>query len=1064
MMPGFTDAGAGTTYVPKDAIPRRTAATTTTTSGGSRITATSAATTSSNDDDDHNDNAPPSRAEETFSEAGTELHDNRTNKKSINSLANRDRYYKIKTSVVQDNGKSSRPNNTVSNKHNQNNVHSDDHGVNTSNDSIEVEATFGFFPSTKPPPSPSPRGNAGMLAAGETRIESNEQFNKTPKRGTKPPNMPLSPIPQLVSPPPVTRKQLAASKSAGDVDDNNTKTELATNSTTTTTTAWRPTESEGSQNDEHNTRQRSESRSKLEQEKFSIAEQPFSIQRGIMKREVSTFSLAPETGAVVEREENQAKLKRWKEKEALNQKIDEGEENETESGVGDLRNNIGDSSKDDGETSNRDGNTTRRLDLSALQEMDRMENEKQMQTGGSDELSTSSSIVSSTCSEFGTVIQMGEATMAARMKEVEEMELAALAEVPSEDDDTERANIPQLSSTSLLQHDNSLDIPILDSSSSGKNEASNAKTDGKFDSRQTDTKTTVASANSTVTPMKRNPTKSEMVSAAFRRIGPLHNLNTTNTLRGEKKPRNSLSAPTTPMRVQSFNQSTRQQPDSSVDDQESSPSRYETASDVAGDKKTRILSPRFASFLRARGHGDTSSSIVKTTRSTKAEAPTQLSPRVAITQTFRYAQKCFANDKTITEYGANDYDNNVDHYNIDERRRHFQEDLVIPPLGQRPTTARLAPRVLPLESSSFIRKRRGLDNSAWIIRPSQSLDYSSTRRSPFRELPSSTSQRYRFLHHSFPAPPPSEDNAIFSASANINLRGRIDSDFSPSKLSKKTMALNSTMELRQPDRIEIEREDALDILACLVEQGIVDWNISTEIQNIDPASAKQKDRHQAEESSESSPDIMKTAKEEKTEDGASHVQKNSKEKVNANGFTNYNHSDSDVKDLIEEFQKWVDEQDEDSSSSGEDDLKKRHRRLQRTETLQELVKSHAYAVDMKRASTSASAWLKSIGRGQGLSKHEVSRSGEEAEEQKSDKSSKEDAKDKNHNNYESHAVEKMDLLTLKATLHSAKLELTETKQLNSRLNEELSKCRAEIGRIKSLSRIDVSTMRILKRT
>jgi len=736
-------------------------------------------------------------------------------------------------------------------------------------------------------------------------------------------------------------------------------------------------------------------------------------------------------------------------------KLTREKKNESDSGVGDSPNNIEDLSKDDGETSNNDGNTTRRLDLSALQEMDRMENEKQNQTGGSDELSTSSSIVSSTCSEFGTVIQMGEATMAARMKEVEEMELAALAEVPSEDDDTEhRTNAPQLSSTSLLQHDNSLDIPILDSSSSGKNQA-NAKADGKVDSLQTDTKTTVASANSTVSPMKRNPTKSEMVSAAFRRIGPLHNLHTTNTMRGEKQPRNSLSAPTTPMRVQSFNHSTRQQPDSSIDaDQESSPSRYETASDVAGDKKARILSPRFASFLRARGHGDTSSSIAKTTRSPKAKAPPQLSPRVAITQTFQYAQKCFANDKSVTEYGADDCDNDVDVYNIDERRRHFQEDLVIPPLGQRPTTARLAPRVLPLDSSSFLRNRRGAGNSAGLIRPSQSLDYSSTRRSPFRELPSSTSQRYPFLHHSFPAPPPSEDTRNLSASASINIRGRIDSDFSPSKVSKKTMALNSTMELRQPDRIEIEREDALDILACLVEQGIVDWNTSTEIQNIDPASANQKDKNETDESSESSPDIMKTAKEEKTEDGACHVQPASKEKVNANSVTNYDRSDSDMKDLIGNFQKWIDEQDEENSAGGEDDVNMRHRRLQRTEILQELVKSHAYAVDMKRASTSASAWLKSIGRGQGLSKHEVSTIGEELEEQKSDKCSKEDVEGKNRKTDESHAIDKIDLLTLKATLHSAKLELTETKQLNSRLNEELSKCRTEIGRIKSLSRFD----------
>jgi len=1002
-MPGFADAGAGTAYVPKAVLPRRTAASTTATSTGSKAPAASATTTTSSNADDNHDGDAPSRAEETFSEAGTELHDNRTNK---NSIANRNRYYNLNTSVIQD-SKSGRPNTTIPKKNNNTDIHNSDHAVNTSNDSIEVEATFGFFPSTKPPPSPSPRGNAGMLVG----IESNDKLSKTPKRGTKPPNMPLSPSPQPVSPPPVTRKQLAT-KRVGDTDDKNQKSGVETK--TSTIAALSP-ENEGSQNDKGN-----------------IHDRPFAMQRRI-KREVSTFSLAPETGAVVEREENQAKLKQWKEKE-----IDEGEENVSEPGVVDSPTDT----KDDGETSNNDGNTTtRRLDLNALQEIDRMESEKQKQTVGSDELSTSSSIVSSTCSEFGTVIQMGDATMAMRMKEVEEMELAALAEVPSgEEEDTEhRRNGPQLSSTSLLQHDNSLKVPILDSSSSGKNDASNAKADAK---------TTVATANSTVNPMKRNPTKSEMISAAFRRV----NLNNTTALRGDRKVRNSLSAPTTPLRVQSFNQS-RQPPDISVEGQESSPSRYESASDVGGDKKTRILSPRFASFLRGRGHGDTVSSIAKTASTTKAKPPPPLSPRVAITQTFQYAQKCFANDNTLTEYGANDYHDEVDLYDIDERRRQLQDDLVIPPLGRRPTTARLAPRVLPLESSSFLRNRRiAFGNSTGVIRTSQSLDHSSSTRSPFRELPSSTSQRYPFLHHSFPAPPPNETTTSLSTSANINLR-RVDSDFSPSKVSKRTMALNSTMELRQPDRIEIEREDALDILACLVEQGIADWNSSTEIQNIDPASASEKDRSKTEESSESSPDIMKTAKEEKTEEGTSDVPTNSVE--------NYDFSDYDLEELIEDFKKWIKDQDIESNSSDENGTNKRQERRHRSEILQELVKSHAYAVDMKRASTSASAWLKSIGRGQGLSKHELFRSGEEIEEQKSNRNSPDDSKKEDRKTDEKHTIDKMDLLTLKATLHSAKMELTETKQLNSRLNEELSKCRTEIGRIKSISRIDHMNKSIL---
>ena len=1050
MMPGFTDAGAVTAYIPQDVIRRRTAAT------SSRQTKASVvASSNANDNNNHDVNAA-SQAEDTFSEAGTELHDNRTNK---SSMANRGRYYLLKTDIVKESDKSekghegrSSSNTTVPNKnsnsstaHNNNN----DHANNTSNDSIEVEPTFGFFPSTKPPPSPSPRGNAGTLVASENRIDGTEKSTKTPKRGTKHQTTPLSPSPQPVSPPPVARKQMVATKRAEIGDE---KTQKSPGVATKTTTMNSP-KSEKSQNDqgEGPADQHGEGEAKMQQETFPLHERSFAIQRGMMKREVSTFSLAPEIGAVVEKGENRAKLNQGKQKEALNQKREE--ENETELGGGDLPN-------DETCSNFNDGNTTRRLDLSALQEIDRMEGEKQ--TKGNEELSTSSSIVSSTCSEFGTVIQLGESAMAARLKEVEEMELAALAEVPSEDNGTEEKMkaAPILSSASLLHDDKSLDPPISDLSLSGKNDvANNSKCDKVVESLQSDTKTNIASANSTICPMKRNPTKSQMVSAAFRRIGPIHNLNNNNNnnVRGDKKVRNSVSAPTTPMRLYPSNHS-KQPPGIPVEGPEASPSCYETASDVAGDKKTQILSPRFTAFLRGRGNGDTtSSSIAKQKTTFKEKAASQLSPRVAITQTFQYAQKCFANDNTLIEYGTNSYDHDVDLYDIEERRRKLQEDLIIPPLGERPTTARLAPRVMPLESSSLVRNRRRVCNFSRGLRPSQSLDYSSSIRSPFRELPSSTSQQYPFLHHSFPAPP-KDDTTDMSTSANIDLRSRIDSDFSLTKISTKTTSLNSTMELHQPQRIEIEREDALDILACLVEQGIDDWNTSTQIQNIDPASInRHNDDHQkkVEKYLDSSSDIMKITKEMKSEEDLCPTPPASEEKLDLNGIKNCDHSESDLYQLIGDFKKWIEKQDEDSNSNSENGTSMQHQRQHRTEILQELVKSHAYAVEMKRASVSASTWLKSIGRGQGMSDLEILESREEKEQQ-SLKISADVYKVKNRETDEKNASDKIDTLTLKATLHSAQLELTETKQQNSRLNEELSKCRAEIGRIKSISRSDVS--------
>lgn len=1091
-MPGFTDAGAGSAYVRKAVIPRRTA-----------VTSSSAA-----DTNHHNDDVDP-RAEETFSEAATELHDNRTNK----TIVSHNVQYNIQTSSVVKNGGISergRGNtaNTAANKNNN---------QNSSGDSIEVEATFGFFPSTKPPPSPAPRGIDGISIGGENRFDSNEKLTKTPNRGRKNSSTPLSPTPQPVSPPPVTRKQLTIKRSTTVEDDQKKEAVDTTNTTAAPKTSSgddpkaesntdnnppqsaASTEHETSRKDEDNTEQ---DRSNIEKSahQLPLHERPFSMRRD-MKREVSTFSLAPQTGAVLDREEHQAELKNWKERGARDQqseqnptqRIDEVEESDTDSGNHQFRNDSKESCDVNDETCSDDRNVNRRLDLHALQEIDRMEYQEKMKglqpfgnvlekgkrtkandKGGgeltdennfNEELSTSSSIVSSTCSEFGTVIQMGDATMAARMKEVEEMELAALAEAPIEDYDAElQTKASLLSSKSLLQHDASLDLPILESPAPSRNEAAATKPNRLGARLQSDATTTAATANSTISPIKRNPTKSEIVSAAIRRVGPIHSLNSN--IRGDKKIRNSLSAPTTPMRIPSVN-SSKQVPDMSVGGQESSPPPYETASDIAGDQKKRVLSPRFASLLRGRRGGGADNKTQTDAKAISHNPP--LSPRVAISQTFQYAQKCFSYDNTLTEYSVDGDDGDIDSNETDERRRKLQEDLVIPPLEQRPTTARLTPRVMPLESSSIRNSRE--------LRHSKSLDPSSGRRSPFRELPFSTSQRYPFLHYSFPAPANEVTTSSSVAipdltSADVNLRGRINSDFSPTKYSKKTMALSSTMALQQPKRIEIEREDALDILACLVEQGIADWNTSSNIQNVDSTSTdlqnqddtstdgkssqlknKSTSQAMAASSASSSPsartDIMRTAKEEKTEDGNSRMQLASTQKVSQNENMNTSSSDSALHELIQDFKKWIEDNDEDNDPSGDNGPKQRQRRA---EILQELVKSHAYAIEMKRASSSASTWLKSIGRGQSTSKHAIL--GEDEDESRTISTDTTEVKSSEKN--ACNMPDKMEMMTLKATLHRAQMELTETKKFNSMLNEELSKCRAEIGRMKSISRSDVS--------
>ena len=53
---------------------------------------------------------------------------------------------------------------------------------------------------------------------------------------------------------------------------------------------------------------------------------------------------------------------------------------------------------------------------------------------------------------------------------------------------------------------------------------------------------------------------------------------------------------------------------------------------------------------------------------------------------------------------------------------------------------------------------------------------------------------------------------------------------------------------------------------------------------------------------------------------------------------------------------------------------------------------------------------------------------------------------------------KMQVVTLKSMLNNAQLELKEKSEANEKLDLELSKCRAEIGRMKIASRSEVSPL------
>ena len=105
-------------------------------------------------------------------------------------------------------------------------------------------------------------------------------------------------------------------------------------------------------------------------------------------------------------------------------------------------------------------------------------------------------------------------------------------------------------------------------------------------------------------------------------------------------------------------------------------------------------------------------------------------------------------------------------------------------------------------------------------------------------------------------------------------------------------------------------------------------------------------------------------------------------------------------------------------------------------SLDYLMRSHEYAMEMSRASQSAAAWLKSIGR----------------DTNKKDNSNAKDKLGSVDLLTASAGTKKndpMDLASMKALWRTAQKELEAKSSQMEELNQELAKCRAEIGRLKT---------------
>ncbi len=617
--------------------------------------------------------------------------------------------------------------------------------------------------------------------------------------------------------------------------------------------------------------------------------------------------------------------------------------------------------------------------------------------------------VMSTASEMGTVIELGN--NAARMAEIDAM--AALIEAsPNIDALTPRSETSPPAPSRMSQRRTaedtvaSLALPELDST---PNEAI-------ILARQT-TANSLTSTLSTEQDKKEqfsaaNPTPAELLSLALRRIGT-----------GLNKTKASLSAPPTPKtpilppppRVEDLlkvsltprgyrhnfyedfaeNLSQDLPPSLALRSPGSSArlSLRRLAHQQQNSETKAILAPRFSptdtskilrsspSFDSALSNDQTlkvkslSSSMANMSRRESTE-PLKLNPL----SPFRLAQKCFSYDST--------WDEALDTGSA--------------------TGSATSSHILNLESS-YPFHRQTEYNRKHKIKESVSWDVGGASGA-FRVQPH-RSHRIGALR---PTTSQIEHNAQ---------RVRVHSDFSPGRLENVEGAFRenqdklharhshhqgTVLQLQTPDRfvVDVEREDALDILACLVERGVAAWN-------------EESNKNSANESTESSTQMREAL----------------------------------IANMVEELRMSRNDGEECQDDNVSDKIM----------ALEELLKTHSYATEMKRAALSASTWLRSIGRGpQILNDNHVQdstmnvfiqplevgqASGEDAG---SDKQS-----DTNSSFLAAAADSKMEILTLKARLHSCESELREKMIVNQKLDEELCKCRAEIGRLRTASRNEV---------
>jgi hypothetical protein len=243
--------------------------------------------------------------------------------------------------------------------------------------------------------------------------------------------------------------------------------------------------------------------------------------------------------------------------------------------------------------------------------------------------------------------------------------------------------------------------------------------------------------------------------------------------------------------------------------------------------------------------------------------------------------------------------------------------------------------------------------------------------------------------------------------------------------------------LASPQRLEMEREDALDILACLVERGITLKSNVEEINGVQKTTenaGKRADHGTVAEAGSKALDPVEVTR----------------ARNNISFSSDRQGKEMDLTVAVKALVQISSLHQHGNHSDTNDDLKQGTSRLthdERVEALEELLRSHEYALEMRRVSQSASSWLKSIGRTtRGSDTTNTMRAAAQASSDADSPSASMESTDAG-----------VDLLTAKAMLHSARLEIEEKSKLAQTLNSELAKCRAEIGRLKSAANTSINS-------